>query len=94
MKFVIPVIGALFLNSCAIYLKDLIHGDPTKRPIEENYLEAKAEGLSEESARRRALLIGNDTEETRAIKKRRRAEEKEARRDSDVKWWEPLFFWN
>jgi len=94
MKIVFPILAALSLSSCAIYLKDAIHGNPTKRPVEENYLEAKAEGFTEEEAKRRALLVGNDTEETRAIKKRRRDKEREARRDSDLKWYEPLIFWD
>ena len=94
MKVLILILATLSLNSCAIYLKDAIHGDPTKRPVEENYLEAKAEGFTEEEAKRRALLVGNDTDETRAIKKRRRDKEREARRDSDAKWYEPLIFWD
>lgn len=83
MKFLLPVLAALSLNSCAFYVKDLIHGDPTARPVKENYLEAKAEGFTEQEAKRRALLVGNDTDETRAIKSKRKAKEDEAREDDD-----------
>ncbi|YCM45555.1 hypothetical protein V2O64_05935 [Verrucomicrobiaceae bacterium 227] len=81
------------LPSCTFHLKDLFYGDPTKRPVKENYLEAKSEGLSEQSARRRALLIGNDTDETREIKAQRKAKEDRIR-DEDDNHFGPLLLWD
>lgn len=84
----------LATSSCSIYLKDLIYGDPTIPPVEENYQAALDEGFTEEEAKRRALLFTNGTDETRAIQARRDKKENEARDEPGRNFWTPLIFWN
>lgn len=84
----------LVSTSCTIYVKDIIHGDPTVVPVEENYQEALNEGFTTEEAKRRALLFTNGTDETRAIKARRKEKEAKARDKPGRNFFSPLIFWD